>query len=72
MVNRVPNSWLLTNKVGLLTSLQRYDRIRFLTGNMSSTTSASFLPETYRVDLQNERARFLDKYEENRMLTLGS
>ena len=48
MVNRIPNGSLLTNKLGLLTSLQEHSRI--CNTIQKRPVSLDFLPETYRLD----------------------
>ncbi|ELT95483.1 hypothetical protein CAPTEDRAFT_220981 [Capitella teleta] len=66
LVNRIPNCSLLTNKMGLLTSLQRYDRTTSMVqkkGNrMRYTSYRNFFPETYRIDDPQDRRAFLDTH----------
>ncbi|KAK2161579.1 hypothetical protein LSH36_114g02014 [Paralvinella palmiformis] len=66
LVNRIPNCSLLTNKLGLLNSLQRYDRVNAtinLKGNVKMRSS-DFMPETYRVDDPIDRKLFLETYQD--------
>lgn len=60
MVNHIPNCNLLTNKMGLLTSLQEYNRLCDKT--KKKETKLNFIPETYRLDDGNDRQTFLDTY----------
>jgi hypothetical protein len=64
LVNRIPNCSLLTNKMGLLTSLQRYDRV---TATMNKKHNrmryVDFLPETYRIDDPGDRKAFLEAHQ---------
>ena len=64
LVNRIPNCSLLTNKMGLLGSLQAYERV---CGGMKKGPKLKlndFVPETYRVDDPKEKQAFLDTYKE--------
>ena len=51
MVNHIPNCDVLTNKQGLLLSLQDYNRMNFLVRH----NKVDFLPETYRLDEPKDR-----------------
>ena len=65
LVNHIPNCQLLTNKVGLLSSLQEYER---LTTSMNPKAKRpklrlnDFLPETYRLDDPKEREQFFQTF----------
>ena len=63
-MNRIPNCHLLTNKLGLLNSLQRFERVQMSINPMKTNRmcSADFLPETYRLDDQLDRRTFLSTY----------
>jgi hypothetical protein len=56
MVNRIPNGSMLTNKLGLLNSLQDYSRI--CNTIQKRPVSLDFLPETYRLDDPKDREAF--------------
>lgn len=62
LVNRIPNCFLLTNKLGLLTSLQRYERVWTMLnlGRIIKLRTSDFIPETYRLDDSTERRIFLE------------
>ena len=60
MVNHIPNCNLLTNKLGLLNSLQEYDRAN--TNMKRKAPKLDFIPETLRLDEAKDRATFLDLY----------
>jgi len=62
MVNRIPNCFLLTNKLGLLTSLQRYERVWTMLnlGRIIKLRTSDFIPETYRLDDNTERRIFYE------------
>ena len=63
LVNRIPNCNLLTNKMGLLTSLQAYDRVlNGVRGKELRMRLEEFVPETYRLDDAKEKQTFFDKY----------
>ena len=64
MVNKIPNSGLLTNKLGILKSLQRYERVlaTLSFGRIIKLKTSDFLPETYRIDFITDRNAFLDAH----------
>jgi len=64
MVNRIPNCYLLTNKLGLLTSLHRYEKVSRKLGHVQSKrlNVSDFLPETYRIDTAPEQREFLEAF----------
>ena len=67
MVNRIPNCYLLTNKLGLLLSLQRFEHV-WTALNLSQVVklrTADFLPETYRTDVVEERKTFFYTFKSN-------
>ncbi|KAI0238489.1 Protein polyglycylase TTLL10 [Lamellibrachia satsuma] len=66
MVNRIPKSDMLTNKLSLLTNLQRYERVRLSCGarNQLSLWLYEFVPETYRLDDKIDRKAFMDAFKE--------
>lgn len=64
LVYQIPNNSVLTNKIGLLSSLRSYER--FL-GVQPRATSwhldyKTFIPQTYRLDIREERADFFNSY----------
>ena len=60
MVNHIPNCNLLTNKLGLLNTLQEYDRVY---GSIKKRVpKLDFIPETYKLDDSKEREIFRDKW----------
>jgi len=64
MVNRIPKSTMLTNKLSLLTNLQRYERVSLscTVNNQLALWLYEFVPETYRLDDQIDRKIFLDAF----------
>ncbi|CAG5136059.1 unnamed protein product, partial [Candidula unifasciata] len=65
LVNHIPNSKLLTNKLGLLCSLQEYERVTLLTkGRLPKMKMADFVPETYKLDERVDREKFLAEYKD--------
>ncbi|KAJ8321098.1 hypothetical protein KUTeg_002685 [Tegillarca granosa] len=65
LVNHIPNCNLLTNKLGLLNSLQEYERVTLSTkGRPPRLRFSDFVPETYRLDEKNDRELFLNTYKD--------
>ncbi|XP_064611036.1 uncharacterized protein LOC135475177 [Liolophura sinensis] len=65
LVNHIPNCQLLTNKLGLINSLQEYERVTMTTkGRPPRLRMNDFVPETYRLDEKNDRETFLNTYKE--------
>ena len=64
MVNRIPNCYLLTNKLGMLITLQRFDRIRSLLSltNLVKLRTDDFLPETYRLCDPADKRLFMQRF----------
>ncbi|GFR77987.1 protein polyglycylase TTLL10 [Elysia marginata] len=63
LVNHIPNCKLLTNKLGLLCSLQEYERVTLLTkGRTPRMKMTDFIPETYKLDERIDREKFLSEY----------
>ena len=63
MVNHLPNSHLLTNKLGLLNSLKEYERVTLSTkGRLPRLKMSEFHPETYKLDEKGDRDLFLEVY----------
>jgi len=60
MVNHIPNCNLLTNKLGLLNSLQDYNRSCATV--QRRTLNLDFIPETYRLDDLKDRESFVEQY----------
>ncbi|XP_052284509.1 uncharacterized protein LOC127880994 isoform X1 [Dreissena polymorpha] len=66
MVNHLPNSHLLTNKLGLLNSLKEYERVTLSTkGRLPRLRMSDFHPETYKLDEKSDRDLFLEIYKDN-------
>ncbi|XP_059170579.1 uncharacterized protein LOC131952088 isoform X3 [Physella acuta] len=65
LVNHIPNCKLLTNKLGLLCSLQEYERVTLLTkGRLPRLKMVDFVPETFKLDERTDRDRFLSEYKD--------
>jgi len=64
MVNRIPNCYLLTNKLGLLLSLQRFEQLwmALSLNRLVKLRTVDFLPETYRIDMPDERKTFFSTF----------
>ena len=63
LVNHLPNSYLLTNKQGLLNSLKEYERVSLsTTGRLPGLKMSDFHPETYKLDEKSDRDLFLKVY----------
>lgn len=64
LIYQIPNNSVLTSKIGLLVSLRSYDR--YLSGQpmvMSwHMNYRTFFPETFRLDIRDERMQFLEDY----------
>merc|ERR1712004_236808 len=59
---QIPNNNLLTTKIGLLQSLRAYDRY-IQTQNVKVSwhmNYKSFFPESYRLDIRDERIKFFE------------
>jgi len=64
MVNRIPNCYVLTNKLGLLMSLQRYEQV-LITLRLSRVVKlkmTEFVPDTYRLDDSFDQHAFFDAF----------
>ena len=62
-MNHLPNSHLLTNKLGLLNSLKEYERVTLSTkGRLPRLKMSEFHPETYKLDEKGDRELFLEVY----------
>ena len=64
MVNRIPNCYVLTNKLGLLTSLQRYEQvlIALRLSRVVKLRMSDFVPETYRLDDSFQQRAFFEAF----------
>ena len=71
LVNRVPKSGMMTNKLSLLTNLQRYERVRLSCSvrNQLSLWLYEFVPETYRLDDRIDRKAFLEAFKGSPLLS---
>ncbi|XP_052760654.1 protein polyglycylase TTLL10-like isoform X2 [Mya arenaria] len=66
IVNHLPNSHLLTNKLGLLNSLKEYERVTLSTkGRLPRLRMSDFHPESYKLDEKSDRELFLEVYKDN-------
>ncbi|XP_077965646.1 uncharacterized protein LOC120333790 isoform X2 [Styela clava] len=63
---QIPNNKVLTTKIGLLTSLQEYDRVmnKVKKGRPRIMKYQDFFPETYRMDVKEERDMFYELYKD--------
>ncbi len=61
MVNHIPNGNLLTTKIGLLTSLQEFDRVsnKVPSPNKRAVQMKEFVPETFKLQNQTEIDNFI-------------
>nr|XP_026693357.1 uncharacterized protein LOC100186709 isoform X1 [Ciona intestinalis] len=61
---QIPNNKLLTTKIGLLTTLQEYDRVmnKVKKGKPRIMRYQDFIPETYRLDVKDDREAFFETY----------
>jgi len=64
MVNRIPNCYVLTNKLGLLLSLQRYEQvlIALRLSRVVKLKMTDFVPDTYRLDDSFEQRAFFEAF----------
>ncbi|OWF40312.1 Protein polyglycylase TTLL10 [Mizuhopecten yessoensis] len=68
LVNHIPNGNLLTNKLGLLNSLQEYERVTLSTkGRPPRLRFTDFVPETYRLDEAKDKEEFLKMYQDGEL-----
>ena len=65
LVNHIPNCNLLTNKLGLLNSLQEYSRV--CANVQKKAMKLDFIPETYRLDDPKDKELFMDTYKGQRI-----
>ena len=61
LVNHIPNGNLLTTKIGLLTSLQEFDRLnsKVPSSNRRGLQMKDFVPETFKLQNQTEIDNFI-------------
>lgn len=65
MVNHIPNCQLLTNKMGLLNSLQEYEKLQQSSRRgrlVGKVKMAHFIPETYKLDDPKDREAFFSTF----------
>jgi len=64
MVNRIPNCYLLTNKLGLLTSLQHYEQvlIALRLSRVVKLKMTDFVPDTFRLDDSFQQKAFFEAF----------
>ncbi|XP_069894037.1 inactive polyglycylase TTLL10 [Dipodomys merriami] len=70
---QLPNNKLLTTKIGLLSALREHARILSKTTKMQTGTPTKalkmedFFPETYRLDIREERQAFFSLFDDTQM-----
>ncbi|XP_007943690.1 inactive polyglycylase TTLL10 [Orycteropus afer afer] len=70
LLYQLPNNKLLTTKIGLLSALRAYSRVANKINKTSLSTQAKglrmeeFFPETYRLDIRDEREAFFALFDE--------
>ena len=64
MVNRIPNCYVLTNKLGLLMSLQRYEQvlIALRLSRVVKLKMSDFVPDTFRLDDSFQQRAFFEAF----------
>lgn len=70
LLYQLPNNKLLTTKIGLLSALREYARVISRVSRTASCLTTKilkmeeFFPETYRLDIRDERETFFDLFDE--------
>uniref|UniRef100_A0ACB8EEH1 Uncharacterized protein n=1 Tax=Sphaerodactylus townsendi TaxID=933632 RepID=A0ACB8EEH1_9SAUR len=65
LLYQIPNNKLLTTKIGLLVNLREYERvIRKISRNAKLLKMEDFFPETFRLDVKDEKELFFETYSE--------
>ncbi|KAE8592734.1 hypothetical protein XENTR_v10018868 [Xenopus tropicalis] len=64
LVYQIPNNKLLTSKIGLLNSLREYERVMQRLNRIRVLKMSDFFPETFRLDLKEERETFFSLFKE--------
>ncbi|XP_067573179.1 inactive polyglycylase TTLL10 isoform X16 [Pseudorca crassidens] len=73
LLYQLPNSQLLTTKIGLLSALREHARVLSKTSKLAPCAQANvlkmedFFPETYRLDIRDEREAFFTLFDETQM-----
>nr|XP_035966104.1 protein polyglycylase TTLL10-like [Halichoerus grypus] len=73
LLYQIPNNKLLTTKIGLLSALREYSRVVNKIHKTSPCAQAKvlkmeeFFPETYRLDIRDEREAFFTLFDENQI-----
>ncbi|RXM28617.1 Protein polyglycylase TTLL10, partial [Acipenser ruthenus] len=70
LVYQIPNNKVLTTKIGLLSSLREYERVvtKIQLGRASKLLKLEdFFPDTFRMDVKEEREAFFALYEERQV-----
>ncbi|XP_043919526.1 inactive polyglycylase TTLL10 [Protopterus annectens] len=70
LIYQIPNNKVLTTKIGLLNSLREYERVinKVRTGKATKLLKLEdFFPETYRMDIKEERQYFFAIYKEKQL-----
>ncbi|XP_053307908.1 inactive polyglycylase TTLL10 [Spea bombifrons] len=68
LLYQIPNNKILTTKIGLLSSLREYERVKRKISklwNPRVLKMEDFFPETYRLDIASEREAFFLLYDES-------
>ncbi|TKC42893.1 hypothetical protein EI555_019418 [Monodon monoceros] len=74
LLYQLPNSQLLTTKIGLLSALREHARVLSKTSKLAPCAQANvlkmedFFPETYRLDIRDEREAFFTLFDGERPL----
>lgn len=65
LIYQIPNDKVLTTKIGLLQSLQEYDRVmNRIQSNRRVMRYRDFFPESYRLDVREDRDNFFHAYKD--------
>uniref|UniRef100_A0A8D0LCD2 Tubulin tyrosine ligase like 10 n=1 Tax=Sphenodon punctatus TaxID=8508 RepID=A0A8D0LCD2_SPHPU len=70
LLYQIPNNKLLTTKIGLLSNLREYERVMnkiSKTLNPRLLKMEDFFPESYRLDIKDERDAFFEIYEDTQI-----
>ncbi|XP_054856962.1 inactive polyglycylase TTLL10 [Eublepharis macularius] len=65
LLYQIPNNRVLTTKIGLLVNLREYERVMMkISKNGKLLKMEDFFPETFRLDMKDEREVFFEIYRE--------
>lgn len=64
MINRIPNCYMLTNKLGLLVNLHKFQSAckNGEHAEVPKFNISDFFPETYRIDDERDRKFFIQRF----------